>query len=1019
MSIFKPLLFLFTCVAASASFCQNDPNFKRLGVNDGLSQNSVREIFQDRQGFMWIGTGDGLNRYDGRQIKKYRESFRDKSSKRFPGKIINGKIIQDNRQNLWMIVDGQIVKMNLVTETFSVIRKIGRDLECRILGLFKNEIITSVPGGIVSIDANTLSAKTIPLPGVFGIYSPTPSDLYLLFQKDNGLYKYDTKSRSAGLLLSAGREKLSAPVVYNNSSILFATENEIQELDLLAGKITATYKIPHKKGLYRQLAPIGKTATSKGNIVAIAPNNGFVIIDNINGAFHHYINIENNPLSLSSNLIYSSAIDHVNNLWLGTEGGGISILNLKPRLFDAFPAEAIANRESSLLMVKSLYHKNGEIYVGTYSRGLYRINRFTGEHQLVFDPAKTPDTSFHGIYFIKEDDKGRTWMNIGDKMGIFDMDNARFVTSTRIEYVRKGQHHNILQCFAQIGPHKYMAGTFQSTYIIDEINGKLLVTDLGLTNKQFEDDIQSLFVKDNGDIIIGKGEGRGYLTVRTNERNNVHITEQGLYGLTIKQVRRDTLRKAFWYATNVGIIIKQDGSDIVQVIDEKDGLSNDFIYAIIPEDNYRFWVSTNKGLNKITLKKDTAIAVAEVEQYGIQHGLQSNEFNTGAYFKDGHIIFFGGVTGINWFNERKFFKRTFVSRSYITDLFINEKPFKTDTAINFLKKIKLNYDNNNIFIKFATLDYTAPNVNQYQYRLKGYENRWITAYNIPEARYSKLPPGTYSFEIKSANSEGVWSASQPLLAITITPPFWRTWWFKMVALISLSALALSGFKYYVNRRLQKQRRIIEKQLAVNNERLRISRDMHDELGTGLSKIALLSELGKNTRVQEGGGSDKIINEISATSRGLADKMGEIIWTLNPHNDTLGNLAAYLNEYISETTEPLSVAIAFNFPETIPDISLGHRHRQQLMLVTKEALNNALKYSEATKITFSLLADDRQVVFSLKDNGKGFDADRAIQPKNGKRNGLGNMKARMESINGTFRIISGKDMGTEVRFGITI
>ncbi|GAB3426622.1 ligand-binding sensor domain-containing protein [Niabella aquatica] len=1017
MSIFKPLLFLFTCAAASVSFCQNDQNFRRLGVNDGLSQNSVREIFQDEQGFIWIGTGDGLNRYDGRQIKKHRESFRDKTAKRFPGKIINGKIIQDHQQNLWMIVDGQIVKMNLVTETFSVIRKIGRDLEGRILGLFKNEIIVSIPGSIVIINVNTSAAKRIDISNVFGIYTPDPSDLYLLFQKDNGLYTYHIKSKAVDFLLSTGSKKLSAPIVYNNSSILFALENEIREFNLSTGQVTAAYKTPNDKRFHRQLTPLGKTAASKGSIIALAPDRGVVLIDSASGTFHHYTNIENDPLSLSSNLIYTSVIDHVNNLWLGTEGGGISILNLKPNLFNAFPAEAIANRESSLLMVKSIYHKNGEIYVGTYSRGLYRINRFSGEHQLIFDPAKTPGIAFHGIYFIKEDDKGRVWMNIGDEIGITDIDNAKFTTSTRIAYMRKGKSQNILQCFAQISPHKYMAGTFQSTYIIDEANGKLSVTDLGLINKQFEDDIQSLFVKDNGDIIVGKGEGKGYLTVRVDETNNARIIEQGLNGLTIKQVRRDNLRKAFWYATNVGIIIKRDSSDALQVIDEKDGLSNDFIYAIVPEDDHRFWISTNKGLNKVTLKKDTAITVSEVEQYGIQHGLQSNEFNTGAYFKDGHTIFFGGVTGINWFDERKFFKRTFVSRSYITDLLINEKPFKTDTAINFLKKIKLNYDDNNIFIKFATLDYTAPNVNQYLYRLKGYEDRWITAYNIPEARYSKIPPGRYIFEIKSANSEGIWSASQPLLTITITPPFWRTWWFKIIAIVLLSGLVLSGFKYYLKRRLEKQRRIIEKQLAVNNERLRISRDMHDELGTGLSKIALLSELGKNSGTQEGG--SKIINEISATSRGLADKMGEIIWTLNPHNDTLGNLAAYLNEYISETTEPLSIEVAFNFPAIIPDISLGHRHRQQLMLVTKEALNNALKYAEATKITFSLFADDRQIVFSLKDNGKGFDADSIIHPKNGKRNGLGNIKARMESINGSLRLTTSKGTGTEVSYGISI
>src|SRR5690606_19460935 len=127
-----------------------------------------------------------------------------------------------------------------------------------------------------------------------------------------------------------------------------------------------------------------------------------------------------------------------------------------------------------------------------------------------------------------------------------------------------------------------------------------------------------------------------------------------------------------------------------------------------------FWISTNKGLNKITLAKNDSVTVKTVESYSIKHGLQSNEFNTGAYFKEDHLVFFGGVTGINWIDERNFYKQSFMPRSYITDILIHEKPYNSDTAVNFLTKINLAYDENNIFIKFATLDYTNPDVNQYQ-----------------------------------------------------------------------------------------------------------------------------------------------------------------------------------------------------------------------------------------------------------------------------------------------------------------
>ncbi|MCH5715384.1 sensor histidine kinase [Niabella hibiscisoli] len=194
--------------------------------------------------------------------------------------------------------------------------------------------------------------------------------------------------------------------------------------------------------------------------------------------------------------------------------------------------------------------------------------------------------------------------------------------------------------------------------------------------------------------------------------------------------------------------------------------------------------------------------------------------------------------------------------------------------------------------------------------------------------------------------------------------------------------------------------------------MRISRDMHDELGTGLSKIALLSEVGKKNNTS----NEEIINEISTTSRGLADKMGEIIWTLNPHNDTLGNLAAYLKEYVYETTESLPVQIEFNFPDEVPDITLSHLYRQQLLLVTKEALNNALKYAQATRIGFSLAVTDPLVLFTIQDDGVGFDSTQILNQKTGKRNGLVNMNARMESIGGYYELVARKKQGTKITYG---
>ena len=1007
------LLTMLAINACQFTSGQTGLNFLRLGVNEGLSQNSVREIFQDKQGFIWIGTGDGLNRYDGIQIKKYRQSIRDRSNKRFPGKILNGKIHQDKAGNLWMMVDGQLVRMDLATETFKVIRQMGRDLEYVIIGLKDDEVYIANAIHVQVVNTKSSTVQELKLPGVFGMYFPDQRTTHLLFRKSNAIYQFNCHTKQEQLLYQQGSDPLYS-CTHFSSSLLIIAGNRVSDFCLTKRSIISSYLVADTV-LYKNLNPLVKTPG--GNIVSVLSSKGIVIIDSITGVFTHYANRENDPYSLSSNLVYTATIDHSNNMWLGTEGGGISLTNLKPQLFSSFPNARQTRDESSLLMVKSLYHNDGKIYAGTYARGLYIINTHTLEHKVVFAPPRKNDLAFSGVYFIKKDKKGRIWLNAGDRIGIADPDKGVFLLSTTIGYIRKDKRHNIVQCFTQIDSSRYIAGTVQSTYLIEEKNNQLLVSDLGQLHPELEGDIQHIFVKTNGEIIVGMGEGKGIVLLKLDRFNKPEIISTDLHGLTVKYIHRDKSRQAFWYATNVGIVIQQDGSGTRTVIDEVNGLSNDFIYSVIPENDHSFWVSTNKGINRVSLEKSNFVQIKAVEQYAIQHGLQSNEFNTGAYFRDSNLIFFGGVTGVNWFDHRAFFNRSFIARTYITDLQINETALDTDTAINFLHQVALKHNENNLLIKFATLDYTNASVNQYLYRLRGYDKSWVRASKSPEARYSKLPHGSYSFEVMSSNSEGVWSDARTLIRITLSPPYWLTLWFRIAVALTMVGIIIYVVKQILKRKMEKQLRAIEQQLAVNNERLRISRDMHDELGTGLSKIALLSEVGKNHKAADH--NKKIIHEISHTSRDLADKMGEIIWTLNPQNDTLGNLLAYLKEYIYETTDSLPVSVSFSYLESIPDISLGHAKRQHLMLVTKEAVNNALKHSNASQILFSLSVESGYLSFSVMDNGIGLGNETDQPPRNGKKNGLVNMRARMEQISGQFSIRSAPGEGTEIRYGIPI
>lgn len=1008
-----PLTALLLLLAGHALLGQSGPTFIRLGVNEGLSQNSVREIFQDRQGFIWIGTGDGLNRYDGVQIRKYRQSIRDHSARRFPGKLLNGKIHQDEAGYLWMIVDGQLVRMDPVTETFTVLKQLGRDLEHAIIGLQGRFLYTCNMSTVEIIDTVSKQSTKLSLPDAFASYAPSPGQLQVLYRKGNALHAYDPATQAHRQLFHSGRDSLYA-ATRSGHSLLISAGHQLLDYSLPLGRITARYPQTGEQR-YPIFAPVVKTP--RGDVLLSIPSQGIVRIDSLTGRWQNYTNDALDPYSLSSNLVHTAFVDNAGNSWFGTEGGGINRLSAQPRLFHGYPDLATTRRESSLLMVKSLYAAAGSIYIGTYALGLYIVDTGTGRARQVFTPTNHHDPTFRGIFFIKADGKGRTWMNHGNKVGIADLDKGQFNQYTTIGYVRKGRHHNIVQCFAQAGANRYLVGTVQSTYLLQDVGQHFVVTDLGLQLPSLEGDIQCLYRKDNGDLLVGKGEGKGYYVLRLRDQQPPQLVDSGLQGLTIKQLYRDRYRQANWYATNAGIVIQQDGSATHTLIDEENGLSNDYIYSILPEHDHSFWVSTNKGINRISLQPGDSLRVATIQQFGIQHGLQSNEFNTGAYYQSGHDLFFGGVTGINWFDCQHFTQKHFAPRAYVTDLLVNEKPFHTDTAANFLRHIRLHHRENNLVLRFAALDFADPALHQYRYRLVGYDKDWVRAPAIPEARYNRLPAGHYQFEIMVANNEGVWSAPVPLLTLAITPPYWQTWWFRVaVALVVLAAI-FGFFRYLLRRKMEKQRRLLEQQLAVNHERMRISRDMHDELGTGLSKIALLSEVAKTQPIA--GHEHKIIHEINDTSRNLSDKMGEIIWALNPHNDTLGNLAAYLKEYVYETTDALPVRVTVDFPDNIPEISLRHLVRRQLLLVTKEALNNALKHAGAATLRFSLVIHADSILFTVQDDGAGF-ANRPVQQAaNGKRNGLANMQARMESIDGFLEIVSTTGTGTAIRYGIPL
>ncbi|MGH7601370.1 MAG: ATP-binding protein, partial [bacterium] len=348
-------------------------------------------------------------------------------------------------------------------------------------------------------------------------------------------------------------------------------------------------------------------------------------------------------------------------------------------------------------------------------------------------------------------------------------------------------------------------------------------------------------------------------------------------------------------------------------------------------------------------------------------------------------------------------------------------PVKLAEEISEIAEIKLAHEEDVFSFEFASLDFTHPEKNQYAYIMEGFEKDWVHCGTRRFARYTNLDPGAYTFRVKGTNHDGVWNEQGASVKIIIVPPFWMTWWFRVPAAIFLLGAVAGTAKYISSAKLKKRVQQLERQQTLENERKRISKDMHDELGANLTKIAILSDLAQKD-VAEPVKLQTQLQKISEIARATIDNMSEIIWAINPQHNTLDGLAAYLRKYAANYLELTPVQYRLDFPETVPGHPLSAEFRRHIFMVVKEALHNVIKHAQATELEMKLGAFDHTLEIAIQDNGKGFctetlngtKAAKGVEPVSGYGNGMPNMAKRIAEIGGRLDIQSRPQHGTTIK-----
>jgi signal transduction histidine kinase len=324
--------------------------------------------------------------------------------------------------------------------------------------------------------------------------------------------------------------------------------------------------------------------------------------------------------------------------------------------------------------------------------------------------------------------------------------------------------------------------------------------------------------------------------------------------------------------------------------------------------------------------------------------------------------------------------------------------------------------------RYTGLSFTAPEKVRFRFRLAGVDRDWVEAGTQRAAVYQYLPPGEYVFQVTACNNDGVWNPAGARVAFVVEPFVWQTWWFRMAAAAVGAAGIAAGVAAVARARLRRKLERLERQQALERERARIAKDMHDELGASLTRITLLSqtaraELEDPQAVAEG------LDRIYTTARELTRALDEIVWAVNPHHDTLDSLATYLGRFAQEFLAAARVRCRLDVPVHLPAWPLTAEVRHNLFLAFKEALHNAVKHSGASEVRVVLETDADGFVLRVEDDGCGFTLPTAgwaeAESSSARGNGLRNMHQRLRDIRGRCEIESMPGQGTRVRFRVPV
>jgi ligand-binding sensor domain-containing protein/signal transduction histidine kinase len=802
--------------ASLPQICNCVLRFDHISIEQGLSQSSVKVIFQDRRGFLWFGTEDGLNRFDGYNVKIYKPDPDAINS--LSDRWINS-IVEDREGYLWIATRLGLNRYDPRTEEF--IRFVHDDANpvslidnhINVLYIDKNDNLwIGTTSGLDLFDRANGSFKHY-------VYSPSQQEgisgksITALYEDSRGRFWVGTDRGGLNRFDPSNNRFIPYQNMPDDSSTISSNHVtaivEDRRSALWVGTAEGLNKFHPDSGTFERFMHDDKDDQSIASHVIrdlyvditgnlwIATSKGLDRLAMGGKRFIHYRHDPTFSQSLSEDDVLSIYEDRGGILWVGTWGGGV---NKYDRLRDYFayyrndPQNTNSLSDNAIISIYS--DSDGYAWVGTADEGLNRLTRSTG--QVVHyrnDPNRPQTISSDSIYSMVEDQDRFLWIGTANGLDRFDRNSFSFEHFQRDpENPASLSANRVYEVYVD-GQNNVWVGTIAGLDLFDRKTETFIhfQPKPGNPNSLSGSGVNSIYEDNEGNLWVGTWESglnkfnpqtREFTRYRYDARN-----KEGLSSDVILSIYQDTKGRVWIGTGGGGLNLYRPETDTFTYYLEKDGLPNGVVYGILEDSQGHLWLSTNFGISRFDPETKT------FRNFDAGDGLQSNEFNSGAYAKGrGGELYFGGINGLTVFHPLSIEDSPYLPQVTLTSLTQDDNPIATEFSVETTQDITLTWPQNSFEFEFAALGYNQPNKNQYAYILEGFDTNWHFIGTKRDGRYTNLPGGKYTLLLKASNSDGIWNKAPVRINVTVIPPFWQTTWFRVLLSVAAVILVAGGVR---------------------------------------------------------------------------------------------------------------------------------------------------------------------------------------------------------------------------------